>query len=207
MEFAVSRVGNSQLAGFKFFTLGFGCTTSVRLGNHAKTYWPFHADFAVFTTSHDSLASSFHNFGCWEITQKKPDRRFGLRSFPPWTAVSRRGSTIPIVITNGLRRNPAQSAVSRRASTIPIVLLMEFAVSRVGTSQLAGFKFFTLGFGCTTSVRLGKSSVFSQLRGGVGARNFSSRRKCNLRKPASLKTSNHAQNISVNIRHFSSRRK
>ena len=38
-------------------------------------------------------------------------------------------------------------------------------------------------------------------------RNFSSRRKCNSRKPASLKTSNHAQNISVNIRHFSSRRK
>ena len=34
-------------------------------------------------------------------------------------------------------------------------------------------------------------------------RNFSSRRKCNSRKPASLKTSNHAQNISVNIRHFS----
>ena len=73
------------------------------------------------------------------------------------------------MITKGLRHFPPWSAVSRRASTVPIVLQMEFAVSRVGTSQLAGFKFFTLGFGCTTSVRLGKSSVFSQLRGGVGA--------------------------------------
>ena len=70
----------------------------------------FRMEFATrwFPFFHDSLISSRT-----------------LRSFPPWTAVSRRGSTIPIVITNGLRRNPAQSAVSRRASTIPIVLLME----------------------------------------------------------------------------------
>ena len=53
--------------------------------------------------------------------------------------------------------------------------------------------------------RCRRANMFQHQR--LTLRNFSSRRKCNSRKPASLKTSNHAQNISVNIRHFSSRRK